>query len=325
MFQDTFYMGFYVVSIYLSVLWVIIYLENRKVIFKYPVAKILPAITFLLPAYNESKTIGRCIKSLLDLDYPKNKMKIIVVNDGSTDNTAKIASKFKKHGVVLLNKKNGGKASALNYGMKYVNTELVACMDTDSVATKDYLKKIVGYFGRNNIAAVTTSTKILNTKTIMQQIQWAEYLISMIFRKLLAILECQFAVPGTGSVYKTSVLRKVGLFDVTNNTEDMEIAMRLHSKGYKIENSIDAYVYTDCPKSFTDLLKQRMRWYRGYLFNFRKYSFMIFNRKYGNFGVFYIPMTLLWTSFIIGLFLISVYSFIFTPISYLFKIGLIIP
>ena len=319
------YMGFYAISIYLSVLWLVIYLNNRKIIFSNPTIKNFPSISFLIPAYNEAKTIGRCIKSILNIDYPKDKLKVIVINDGSKDNTAEVAGRFRKFGVSVLNKKNGGKASALNHAMKHVNTDLVACMDADSIATKDYLKKVVGYLKNANVAAVTTSTKILTTRTLMQKIQWVEYMISIIFRKLLAVFDCQFAVPGTGGVYKTSVLRKVGSFDETSKTEDMEIAMRMYSKGYKIENSIDAYVFTDCPSGFKALFKQRMRWYMGYMTNFRKYSFMMFNKKYGNFGIFYMPMTVVWIGLLISLFLFILYNLMFLPLFYFYRIGFMLP
>ncbi len=301
---DIFYLFFSMVAIYLSVVWIVVYLQNKKSLFKY--AKILnfPSVTFLVPAYNEESHIGECLRSLIRLDYPKDKLKIIVINDGSKDKTREIAKKFK--GVTVLDKKNeGSKAAALNYGMKFVDTELVACMDADSTPSRNYLKKVISHFNDESVGAVTSAVKIKKISTLVSKIQWVEYLMSVIFRKLFSILDCQFVVPGPGGIYRTGVLRKVGKFETENLTEDMEMALRLKVNGYKIENCLDAYVYTVCPKNFKDLFKQRMRWYRGYLENFKKYSYVFFNPKYGNFGVFFMPVTIVWIFIIIMLLLIQ--------------------
>jgi len=306
---DIFYLFFSAVAIYLSIVWLVIYIQNRKVLFKNPKPKKFPSVTFLVPAYNEEKHIGDCLKHLLSLDYPKDKMKIIVVNDGSKDRTAEIAKKFK--GVTVLDKKNeGSKAAALNFGMKFVDTELIACMDADSFASKDYLKKVVGHFNDEDVGAVSSAVKVKEISTFSSKIQWVEYLMSVIFRKLFAILDCQFVVPGPGGIYRTSVLKKVGKFETDNLTEDMEMALRLKVNGYKIGNCLDAYVYTACPTDFKDLFKQRMRWYRGYLENFKKYSYVFFNPKYGNFGMFFMPITIIWIFIIITLLLIQVGSLV---------------
>jgi cellulose synthase/poly-beta-1,6-N-acetylglucosamine synthase-like glycosyltransferase len=315
-------MVFSFVAIYLTVIWLVVYLENRKNLFRYPKNKKMPSVTFIVPAFNEERHIGKCLKSLLSLDYPNNKLKIIVVNDGSKDRTAEIAKKFA--GVRIINKKNeGSKAAALNYGMKFVNTDLVACMDADSVATKDYLKKVVSHFGDERVGAVTTAIKVNKISTLASKIQWVEYLMSVVFRKLFALLDCQFVVPGPGGIYKTKVLKKVGDFETDNLTEDMEMALRLQANGYKIENCLDAYVYTACPKSFKDLFKQRMRWYRGYLENFRDYFKIFLNPKYGNFGMFFLPATIVWIFFVITLFFIQAITFVYESANSLFFWSLI--
>ncbi len=319
---DAFYIVFSFVAIYLTVIWLVVYIQNRKVLLKYPKNKKTPSVTFIVPAYNEERHIGKCLKSLSKLDYPKNKLKIIVVNDGSTDRTEEIAKNFP--GVKVVNKKNeGSKAAALNYGIKFVKTELVACMDADSVATGNYLKKVVSHFKDDRIGAVTTAIKINKISTLASKIQWVEYLMSVVFRKLFALLDCQFVIPGPGGIYRTEVLKKMGDFETENLTEDMEMALRLQVHGYKIENCLDAYVYTACPSSFKDLFKQRMRWYRGYLENFGKYFNTFLNPKYGNFGVFFLPATIVWIFFVIAMFLIQATNIFYESARSLFFWGLI--
>lgn len=311
--MDGIFVVFNLIAIYLSVIWIVIYLSNKNNIFKNPFSKKLPSVTILVPAFNEEKNIEKCLKSIKNLDYPKNKLKIMVVNDGSTDKTVKIVKKFKE--VKLINKKRGGKASALNYGLKFINTDLIVCMDADSFATRNYLKKAVGYFKDTKVAAVSTAVKVKKLSTISSKIQWVEYLISIVFRKLFAILDCQFVVPGAGGIYRAATIKKVGGFDSKSLTEDMEMALRLQTKGYKIENCLNGYVYTECPKGFKDLFKQRMRWYRGYLENFKKYFTLFLNPKYGNLGVFFMPMTILWIFIVVTMLLIQIGTIIYDSIN----------
>lgn len=310
---DLIHLVVYSIMIYCSVLWLSVFLKNRKKMLYNPEPKRFPSITFLVPAYNEEKNIEKCLRSLLNLSYPKGKLKIIVIDDGSTDRTPEIVKKFK--GVKLVKQENRGKAAALNNGLKYVKTELVACMDADSFPEKGYIIKMIGYLEKRNVAAVTPAMKVLKPKTIIQKIQWVEYLWSIFLRKIFNFFDCQYVIPGPGSIYRTSVLKKLGGFEEGNITEDTEIALRIIDKGYRIENSINAYVYTEAPKTFKGLYKQRLRWYRGYIQNVIKYSKMVFNPKYGNLGIFLLPINFVWM-FIMGFLLLSS---LFTSISNLLQ------
>jgi len=311
---DFVYLFTYSIMIYCSVLWFTVFFKNRKKMFSNPKPKRLPSITFLVPAYNEEKNIGKCLQSILNLDYPKNKLKVIVIDDGSTDNTPRIVKKFKK--VKLIRQKNSGKAAALNNGLKYVKTELVACMDADSYPEKNYLLEMIGYLEKKNVVAVTPAMKVLNTQTIIQKIQWVEYLWQIFLRKIFNFFDCQYVIPGPGSVYKTFVLKKVGGFEVGNIAEDTEIAFRIIDKGYRIENSINAYVYTEAPSNFKGLYKQRIRWYRGYIQNVVKYSKMVFNPKYGNLGFFLLPMNFVWMFILSFLFFSQIFTLLWNFAQY---------
>ncbi|MFH1473271.1 MAG: glycosyltransferase [Candidatus Aenigmatarchaeota archaeon] len=321
-FVDIFYVFANFISIYLSLVWFIVYFNNKDKFLRKPKIKNLPSVTFLVPAFNEEKNIARCLKSLIDIDYPKNKKKIIVINDGSTDRTSEIVKMFKKFKVRLIEKKNEGKAVALNYAMKFVNTDLVSCIDADSFVERDFLKKTTGYFKSMKVGAVTSAIKVDRTDTLMEKIQWVEYIISIILRKLFSVLGCQFVVSGAGGIYRTEVLKKVGLFKISSITEDTEIGLRLRSRGYDIENCIDSYVYTSSPKSFKSLFNQRMRWYRGYIENIKEYLFLI-NPKYGDLGVFFIPVSIMSISLVVILFLLVVGTTIYDSLYSIFSWSLI--
>jgi len=305
---DIVYLFSYFVILYCSVLWFSVFFVHRNTIFVNPRPKRYPSLTVLVPAYNEEKKIRKCLDSLLNLDYPK--LKIMAINDGSKDRTLKILKEYEKKGVKVLSKKNSGKADSLNYALRFVNTELFMCMDADSYPSPDCIKKMVGYMENESVAGVTPALKIDEVKTFMQKIQWVEYVFSIFLRKLFSIFQCQYVLPGPGSIYRTQLIKELGGFDSKSITEDMEIAFRLQSRKYNLENSIDAYVYTDAPSSFRDLFKQRVRWYRGYLHNIKKYFNLVGNPKYGNLGVFLIPINFVWIFVLFVLFFIPLYTLV---------------
>jgi cellulose synthase/poly-beta-1,6-N-acetylglucosamine synthase-like glycosyltransferase len=275
---------------YCCFLWFIVFFKERKHVFDSPIPKRFPSVTFLVPIHNGEKYVKKCFDSLLGLEYPKE-INIIAIDDGSTDNTAKIVRKYKN--VQLIQQERRGKAAAMNNGLKHVKTELVACMDVDSFPKKDYLMKIIGHMEKKGTAVVTPALKVSSSNTLLRKTQWIEYLYMIFLRKAFSVLNSEFVIPGPGGMYKTEALKKIGGFDEDNLTEDTEIAFRFQSKGYKITNSINAMVYTSIPGNFKSLFKQRVRWYRGYLNNVKKYFYMIGNPKYGNLGLFLMPANLL--------------------------------
>jgi len=300
-------------TLYFSFVYVLLYFFNKKKFFSNPpLPKKLPKVSIIIPAYNEENTISLTLQSLLNLNYPKKLLEIIAVNDGSTDDTRKVMGSFKKQGVKVVNKENGGKASALNAGIKRSGGEIVVCMDADSTVERNALRKTLGYFEDSNVAAVASSVKVLKPKNILQKFQFLEYLYNILLRKALAFLDSIFVVPGPFGLYRRTVLEKIGGFEKGNLTEDMEITMRIQSKGYKIETSTNAYAYTNSPSNIKKLVKQRVRWYRGFIINSKKYKNLFFNSKYGDLGVFTLPAYVLLVFILFVLILSMSYMFVNT-------------
>ena len=274
-------------GLFTAIFFLVTLLENKDNI-KNPRPKKFPSVCIAVPAYNEENTIAKTIKSLLKLNYPKDKLEIIVIDDGSHDNTYKIASRFRRQGIKVLKKENGGKATALNLALKNTKAEFFASMDADSFVAQNSLKKMIGYFENPIIMAVTPSLKVYKPKNILQIIQFIEYLIGIFLRKIFAFVGSIHVTPGPFTVYRKKFFDKYGKYDVYNLTEDIEIALRIQSKGYEIENSVDANVYTVAPSKFRVLLNQRLRWYIGFTENVIRHS-NLFNSKYGNLGLFILP------------------------------------
>lgn len=318
-----------IISFFVFFTYLLFYLENRKKVFRDPKPpKKLPKVSILVPAYNEEKTIASTLKSLLSLDYPKNKLEIIAINDGSTDKTLEIMKKFRKYGIKIIDKPNGGKASALNAGLKKAKGEIIVCMDADSIVKRDALKKTIGYFNDPKVGAVASSLKVYKPKTFWQRMQAVEYFYNIFLRKVLALMDSVFVVPGPFGLYRKEALERVGGWDEKNITEDMELTFRLQKAGYKIETCLNSIVYTKTPETFKRLIRQRVRWYRGFIITSREYKEMFFNPKFGNLGVYTLPLYVVFVGLLfinISSLVYSIYRIVLDLYSIYFKTGIEIP
>jgi len=287
----------YFLSFFFVVFWLITFFTKPELT-KIKRLKRFPLVTIAVPAYNEEKYIQKTIRSLIKLDYPKDKLEIIAINDGSTDQTKnkvnEIIKKYPQYNLKIINKKNQGKGAALNNAIKISQGEFFVCLDADSFVQRNALKKILPHFEEEeDIAVVLPCLKTKEGKNLVQKIQRYEYIVNMFYKELMAKLDCIRVTPGPFSVYRKSILQKVGGFDENNLTEDLEMALRLQKHNYKLVQTLETNVYTIPPISFKELLKQRNRWYKGSVLNTLKYKKMIFKKKFGDFGMMQMPLTLI--------------------------------
>ena len=303
------------ISLNFEVFLLITYFENRKDIRKENRdfnrnLKRYPTVTIIVPCWNEEKTVSKTLHSLLHLDYPKDKLKIMVVDDGSKDTTWQVVQKFRNNPqIALYSKENGGKYTALNFGLSKLTTELVGCLDADSYVHKDALRHIVPYFDNKEIMAVAPSVKLWQPKGILQLLQKVEYGFGIFTRKMFHYMQAVYITPGPFSIFRKEVFDRLGGYRHAHNTEDIEIALRMQKNGYKIAHAHNAMVYTVAPNKLKPLLKQRVRWSHGFIKNATDYRDIFFNRRYGNLGMFVFPMAAISVGSIIGSALISVYHF----------------
>lgn len=284
------------ISLFFEVFLLITYLEVRDEMKKED-EKLLkgisyfPTTTIVVPCFNEEETVSATIESLLNLNYPKEKLSLILVNDGSTDSTLAMLNQYKNHPQIkILDKENGGKHTAVNLALKHATSELVGCLDADSFVTTEALNKIVPYFDDKTVMAVTPSIKVHEPKNILQYIQRTEYSWSIFLRRMLSSMGALYVTPGPFSIFRTQVFRDLGGYKYGHMTEDMEIALRMQKNRYKIVNSHGAHVYTVTPSTLKGLIKQRARWTYGFINNGLDYKELFFNRKYGHIGMFILPI-----------------------------------
>jgi cellulose synthase/poly-beta-1,6-N-acetylglucosamine synthase-like glycosyltransferase len=289
---------FLFISLYFEVFLLIIYIKHKNELETESAllsdGSNLIYTTVIVPCFNEQKTVSKTIESLLDLDYPKDKLEILVVDDGSTDNTWDEMKKYEKNPQVRIYKKtNGGKHTVLNFGIEKANGEIIGCLDADSFVDKYALKNMMVYFMDTKTMAVTPSIKVYNPKNLLQRMQWSEYTLGILIAKLFSYADAILVVPGPFSMFRKDVFKMVGNYEKAHHTEDMEITLRLHQKNMQIKNSHKSYVYTTTPDTIKSLYKQRLRWNFGFIKNTIDYKEILFNKKHGNYGMLVLPFSLI--------------------------------
>jgi len=245
-----------------------------------------PKVTIIVPAYNEDVTIAVSIKSLIQQTY-KN-LEIIIMDDGSKDNTYKIAKKFE--GIFegkelrVLTKKNGGKSRALNFAIERCKGELIMCVDADSKLDDDAVALMVRYFQDPQISAVAGSVFVSNRVNLLTKLQALEYIEGLnMVRNAQAFLRLVNIIPGPIGMFRKSAVLEVGGYAHDTFAEDCDLTLKLIDKNHKIDFEPDAVAHTEAPDELLDLLKQRYRWTRGILQAIRKHSPNLWNLNNFNF------------------------------------------
>jgi cellulose synthase/poly-beta-1,6-N-acetylglucosamine synthase-like glycosyltransferase len=244
---------------------------------------VLPKISIIVPTKNEETVIRRCLNGILNVDYPKDKMQILVVDGKSDDDTFQIceefSEKYPKNIKVLSEKTVKGKPAALNLALPYIDGEIVGVFDADSLPEKDALSKVAAYFNDKKLMALQGRTTSINEKDnaltrviAIEEKAWFQALLSG--REKLRLF-----VPLTGSCQfvRRSVVDELGGWDENSLTEDVEFALRMVEKNHLIKYAPDVCSGQETPNNFGNLVKQRVRWYRGYMETAIKYGRLLDN------------------------------------------------
>lgn len=254
---------------------------------------ILPNVAMIVPCFNEGETILRTTASLLALSYPADKLHVVLVNDGSTDNTKEIMSQFEHNPrVTVIHQANGGKHIALNAGISACPTaEIIGCLDADSFVESNALAEMIPYFNDPEVGAATAAMSVHKPQNLLEHMQNAEYVLGIALRHILARVNGLHVTPGPFSLYRRALIDELGGFKSGHNTEDMEIALRIQRSGKRIESVHSARVFTKVPRSVPALIKQRTRWTTGFLRNvLYDYRDLVGNPRYGTLGLLVLPL-----------------------------------
>ncbi|MFH1327107.1 MAG: glycosyltransferase family 2 protein [archaeon] len=315
------YIFMFFFGIYFLLLFLILYVRNKKHLYDYVEPEKFFPITIVTPVYNEAKAILDTLQAVIDMEYPKGKKQFIVVDDCSTDNTYEVIKEFaKKYSnvkIVQTPKNTGNAAGAKNYGLKFVKTPLVGFVDADSMPNKDSLLKMVGGFEKDKkFVAITSRVWVQKVKNnFIEKFQDFDYVVIAWGRKILDFIGCVYVTNGPLSIYRAGLMKKLGGFDEKNLTEDIELPWNLLSRGYKTGMSYSTKVYTKVPDNIKEWINQRIRWNVGglqTLYKYRKFFLRHTENLFGYFIVFYVSIAFLFSLLGFILFARQLY-FRFTP------------
>ncbi|TRZ77522.1 MAG: glycosyltransferase, partial [Chitinophagaceae bacterium] len=259
-----------------------------------------PFVSIIVPAYNEEVNAVSSIENLLKCDYPA--FEIIFIDDGSTDNTyQKVKEAFVNNALVrVISKDNGGKATALQYGIEESAADYVVCIDADTKLAADAVSKLMRNFlnplnkNSHKIGAVAGSVIVGNELNILTKWQSIEYITSQNFdRKGFAYVNAITVIPGAIGAFKKAALIEAGGFTSDTLAEDCDITIRIMKAGYIVANESKAYAFTEVPENLRQFLKQRVRWSFGVMQTFWKHKDMLFNNTRLSLGWVALPDMLL--------------------------------
>lgn len=307
--MENFLQGFFFVAILLGVLRLLSLLFfavkkqiefKRKPIKKDPMFN--PKVTVIVPAYNEELNAVRTIDNLLKSDYLN--LNILFVDDGSKDNTYSIVNAAFENNpkVKVMTKPNGGKASALNFGIQQAECDILVCIDADTVLLPDAISQMIPYFQDEEVGAVAGNVRVGNTVNMLTNWQKIEYTTSQNFdRVAFDAVNAILVVPGAIGAFRKEAIDEVGGFTLDTLAEDCDLTVRILREGYKVKTCNKAISLTEAPESVKMFIKQRFRWTFGMMQCFWKHRDLLFNTRQANIGWILLPNLLIF-GFIIPLF-----------------------
>ena len=293
---------FVLVFRYFAIL-VMAYLYINQYTYK-PTTGFFPFVSIIVPVYNEEKLLSESIESLLELNY--SNYEIIIVNDGSTDKTEEVAeslvgyqkARLSDVKVSLINKPNGGKAQALNAGIKYSKAEIVLCMDGDSQLSPDSVKLAVRHFSNPEIGAVAGNVKVINRGKLLTDLQALEYIEGLnMARSAQSFINLVNIIPGPIGLFRKKAIEEAGFYSSDTFAEDADLTLKILANGWKIYYEPNSISFTEAPEKLHQLLKQRYRWTRGIIQSIRKHKKLMVNPTI-NFGDTFIMWTMAYEALI---------------------------
>lgn len=248
-----------------------------------------PLVSVIVPAWNEEVGLVKTVKTILESEYAN--VEIIVVNDGSTDGSDLLMRTFIneynamhkkdpcKIDIVYNYKENGGKGLALNDGVRLSKGEIIVSIDADCMLLPSTVGNFVRHFENEKVMAAVGNVKIGNQKSLLETLQYLEFLFSFYFKKADSLLNTIYIIGGAAGAFRRSVFEKIGFYSSDNITEDIELSVRIQKAGMKIVYAADALVYTEAATTFKGLGAQRLRWKRGRFQTFMEHKSLFFSER----------------------------------------------
>lgn len=250
-----------------------------------------PLVSVIVPGKNEGRHIFRLAQSLKEQTY--RNFELIIIDDGSDDDTPAICSSLKKNKLIdlyLRNDVRGGKASAANLGLRFARGEFVVHLDADCSYDRDAIENILlPFFYDKSVGAVGGNVQVRNyKKSLCATLQAIEYFDTIsVGRIATSELGIYRVISGAFGAFRREALARVGGWDIGPGL-DGDITVKVRKLGYRIRFEPTAVCKTSVPENFRALIRQRLRWDKSLIrFRLRKHC-----------DVFYPNETFRWSNFI---------------------------
>ncbi|WP_328782353.1 glycosyltransferase [Streptomyces canus] len=218
-------------------------------------------VSVLVPAYNEAKCIESTVRSLMASEHP---IEVLVIDDGSSDGTARIVEAMGLPNVRVVRQLNAGKPAALNRGLANARHDIIVMMDGDTVFEPSTVRELVQPFGDPRVGAVAGNAKVGNRDSMIGAWQHIEYVMGFnLDRRMYDVLRCMPTIPGAVGAFRRSALERVGGMSDDTLAEDTDITMAMHRDGWRVVYAEKARAWTEAPESVQQLWSQRYRWSYG--------------------------------------------------------------
>ena len=249
----------------------------------------LPAVSVIIPAYNEQKVIAKTIQSLLASQY-EGPVEVIVIDDGSTDGTLEAVEALNDPRLRVVKQSNSGKAYALQRGVDETTNEILIFADADTQFDRHAIALLAGTFEDSQIGAVSGHARVGNRSTFLARCQDLEYICGFnLDRRAYATWNCITVAPGAISAIRRTTIIAAGGFSYETLAEDTDLTLAIHKTGYRVEYQPKAIAYTEAPETFSALASQRFRWAYGTLQCVFKHADILFNPRYKALGFLSLP------------------------------------
>ncbi len=231
----------------------------------------LPSLTVIVPAYNEEKVVVETVRSILQGDhsaFAADGLEILIVDDGSRDATfANARAAFANQPLVrIYTKPNGGKASAINFGLAQARGDVVVIIDADTILDPAALPLLARHFEDPAIGAVAGNAKVGNRINLITRFQSLEYITSQnLDRRAFEAINAIGVVPGAIGAWRRTALAAIRGFATDTLAEDADATIALQRRGWRVRYEPDAIARTEAPETLAAFLKQRLRWMSGTL------------------------------------------------------------
>jgi len=254
-------------------------------------AEFSPPITVIIAAYNEEKVVRQTLESVFRTDY-RGALRVLVVDDGSTDGTADevLAVSAQHPNLRLLRQSNTGKASALRRAIGEASDEILVMLDADTVFQPDTLRLLVAPLSDARVGAVSGNAKVGNVKGFLTVCQSLEYTCAFnLDRRAYHEWNCITVVPGAICAMRKAAIVEAGGIRSDTLAEDTDLTLSMHRMGYRIAYAADAVAWTEAPESIPSLARQRVRWAFGTIQCLWKHRDMLFNPRFRALGWLSLP------------------------------------